>query len=115
MIPPAVRPRTIDEAKKKAANGQPNSPAETTSSLGEVSGEATMNATIGAHGAVVAIDSTTAVVPHEQNGSRPPPRPTRRPRSPYAAEQALQPFDAKVDLERGGAQHAQGPGTASCG
>ncbi len=55
--------------KKMIAKGQPNSPAENTSSAGLVSGEATMNATSGAQGAAVAsIPNRTAVVPHEQNG-----------------------------------------------
>jgi hypothetical protein len=46
-----------------------NSPALSSSSSGLVSGEATMNATIGAHGVRVAsMPSTIAVVPHEQNG-----------------------------------------------
>ena len=68
-MPPPTSPSTIDAPKKKAAKGQPNSPVDTNSSDGEVRGEATMNATMGAQGAVVAIiDRTTAVVPHEQNG-----------------------------------------------
>jgi hypothetical protein len=55
--------------RKAIAKGHPNRPADTNVSPGDVSGEATMNATIGAHGAVVAIiDSTTAVVPQEQKG-----------------------------------------------
>src|ERR1035437_551457 len=66
--PPAI-PKTIEDAKKKSAKDQPNNPAETNNSSGEVSGEATMKATIGAHGTELAsIERTTAVVPHEQKG-----------------------------------------------
>ena len=54
---------------KNQANGQPKNPADRSSSSGDVSGEATMKATTGAHGtAVASMDSTTAVVPHEQKG-----------------------------------------------
>ena len=57
--------------KKSVANGHPKRPAENTSSDGLVSGDATMNATSGAHGvAVASIPNRTAVVPHEQNGVR---------------------------------------------
>jgi len=57
--------------KKTSAKGQPNRPADSSSSPGLVSTEATMNATIGAHGARLAtIPSTTAVVPQEQSGVR---------------------------------------------
>ena len=56
-------------ASRARANGQPNNPALSSSSSGLVSGEATMKATIGAHGVRVAsMPSTIAVVPHEQNG-----------------------------------------------
>jgi hypothetical protein len=59
------------QMKKIIANGHPNRPAENTSSEGLVRGDATMNATSGAHGVAVAnIPNRTAVVPHEQNGVR---------------------------------------------
>ena len=55
--------------KYSNAKGQPNKPADRSSSLGLVSGEATMNAMTGAQGASAAImPRTTAVVPQEQNG-----------------------------------------------
>ena len=55
--------------KKTSANDQPNNPAEKNSSDGLVSGEATMKATIGAHGEEAAsMPTSTAVVPQEQNG-----------------------------------------------
>jgi hypothetical protein len=51
------------------ANGHPNRPAVYTMPSGELRGDATMNATTGAHGMVLAImPSTTAVVPHEHSG-----------------------------------------------
>jgi hypothetical protein len=66
---PAAKPSAIAPVKKISANGQPNSPALSSNSSGLVSGEATMKATIGAHGVRVAsMPSTIAVVPHEQNG-----------------------------------------------
>lgn len=66
---PAPEPRAMVPAKKINANGQPNSPALSSSSSGLVSVEATMKATIGAQGVRVAsMPSTIAVVPHEQNG-----------------------------------------------
>jgi hypothetical protein len=62
-------PSTIEAPKKNSANGHPNRPPEKISSSGEVRGEETMKATIGAQGTELAsIDRTTAVVPHEQNG-----------------------------------------------
>lgn len=51
---PAANPIAIVPRKKISANGHPNNPADTSSSAGLVSGEATMNATSGAHGADVA-------------------------------------------------------------
>lgn len=60
---------TIAARKYVVANRGPKSPADITYSPGLVSGEETMNATTGAHGTADAIaPSTTAVVPHEQNG-----------------------------------------------
>src|SRR5512140_1519510 len=66
---PATMPSTIDAAKNVSAKRHPNRPALNTSSCGEVSGEATMNATMGAHGTTEAIiPRTAAVVPQEQRG-----------------------------------------------
>ena len=68
---PAATPSAMVPVKKISANGQPNSPALSSSSSGLVSGEATMKATIGAQGVRVAsMPSTIAVVPHEQKGVR---------------------------------------------
>ena len=66
---PPPRPRAIEAANMAIANGHPNSPAVYTIPSGELRGDATMKATIGAQGMVLAIiPSTTAVVPHEQKG-----------------------------------------------
>ena len=66
---PPPRPRAIDAANMAIANGHPNRPAVYIMPSGEVSGEATMKATMGAQGMVLAIiPRTTAVVPHEQKG-----------------------------------------------
>jgi hypothetical protein len=55
--------------KWKPAKVQPNSPAVYSNWPGLVSGDATMNATIGAQGMDVAsMPSTRAIVPHEHSG-----------------------------------------------
>ena len=71
VMRPAATPSTIAAMKNDSAKGNPNKPVDRTSSSGLVNGEDTMNATIGAHGTLLAIaPSTTAVVPQEQNGVR---------------------------------------------
>jgi len=68
-ITPPDMPKPMVPMKKIHANDQPKRPADRNSSAGLVNGDATMNATTGAHGAEVAnIPSTTAVVPQEQKG-----------------------------------------------
>jgi len=68
-IQPPESPKTMEKKKDASANGQPKRPALYTMPSGELSGDDTMKATIGAQGIVLAImPSTTAVVPQEQSG-----------------------------------------------
>jgi hypothetical protein len=59
----------MEETKNAMANGQPNRPALYTSSCGEVNGDATIKATMGAQGIVLLImPRMMAMVPHEHSG-----------------------------------------------
>ena len=120
---PAANPSTMVPPKNSSANGQPNSPALRNSSSGLVSGEATMKATIGAHGARVAIiPSTIAVVPHEQNGvsaasSTAPVIATQRRRESQAPSRSVPAYTgtaaaATIDTSRYGQSAASVPTTS---